>query len=766
MACRRRAPLVSLLLVAAVLRLTWVTAPGHVSKNDSAFLESFPVARQWKPLLSGRAPRPQGSVVPLQELHIRQPRQQALRSQRSIGVSRQGVFAEVVEIIESQPSLFIGEIAAVVVLSAIFEAADHWVRGKLKEYGDDTGSQIVDALFKEVTVLGFIGLLLFLTTRSGTADSLAAFIYGVRDWSAESENPLAETFETVHIMIFLLLVVLLFQAGAILVVTRQVSRRWGDYESSRGFGMTPESLESKFVEAGYIERVPNPAAPRGVDLIMTKPFDYGVDIWDRLQKRRSDLNKLIMYRAIRHEFLYPRREHRKTTASVRDPALFSFESYLEKRLGKTVLALVEVSASTWLISIVALAPIIYFCVGKPAVFIRGVQCLCAWFLVACAALLTVLLEEDTYKFTPQVPSDPRQTLRLFSGTSTQMLRRASQYAKSSEGAARIAGVNGKSSRPGLGGIENQKKALLIKPPFFNGDSQTFLSALAYEQLFRLISFFQAVSLTSLIVCFFNSPPQTLIEGVLYALSWCEWPVMLFFVVPVLMRRLTFRNSIEGKKDVRTMRQVAGEGNRGLIRDFVVLVRLMGLGQRSHELEAHHDPHHDRASIIAKVDEHNATFELKSQSEQLEIWNIYAVWDVDNDGEVILPEVVQTFQTMGFDKQIAEQSATNLLRLVDEDGTNIFTWRKVKALAVMAQSVKPTDSLDADMTAFFDLVDINGDGKVTAKEMTLAMRRMRIGLQTEDIANLLYEHFREAKLAVTREEFCEWTRAMSSPVVVA
>jgi len=675
------------------------------------------------------------------------------------------MFSEVVEIIESQPTVFLAEIAAVVVLSAIFEEADMWVRKKLREYGDETGSQIVDALFREVTVLGFIGLLLLFLTQSGTADGLATMIYGVRNWESESENPLAETFETVHLMIFLLLVVLLVQAGVILIVTRGVSRRWGEFESSRGFGMGAESIESKFVEAGYLERVPNPAAPRGLDLHMVEPFDYGSSFWERLQKRRSDLNKLIMYRAVRHEFLYPRAENRRTTPRVRDPALFSFELYLRKRLGKTVLALVEINAVTWLSAIVVLAPLIYFCVGQPAVVIRAVQCFFAWFLVASALLLTVLLEEDTYKFTPRVPADPRQTIRLFSGTSTQMLRRASQFGadvdRSVDGAL-IPSISGKRSRPGLGGVEKTKKVPLAKPVFFDGDSYTFLSEAAYEQLFRLISFFQAMSLTSLIVCFFNQPPQSLVEGVLYALSWAEWPVMLFFVVPVLMRRLTVRNSIEGKKDVRTMRQVAAEGNRGLIRDFVILVRLMGLGKRASE----HDEHHDPASVADMVSGYNAEFELRSQSEQLEIWNIYAVWDIDNDGEVILPEVVQTFETMGFHRETAEESASNLLRLVDEDGTNIFTWRKVKALVVMAGALRPVPDPERDMKDFFDLADGNSDGRVTAKELTLALRKMRIGLRLEDVANLLYLHFGEAKLTVTKEEFVEWATDVTELTTVA
>lgn len=679
----------------------------------------------------------------------------------------QSVFAEVGEEIEHQPAIFLGEIAAVILLSAVFEKGEHALRSQLKAYGDKTGKQIIDALFKEVTVLGFIGLLLFLVTKSGAADQLAAFLLGGREWGAETENPLAETFETVHIMIFMLLVVLLFQSLAVLVVTRQVSEEWGKFERQRAFGVEESSIESQMVKSGYLEWVPNPDAPRQTELRFLKPFTYGDSFFERLELRQDTVHKLIMFRAIRHEFLYPRQDTRSVKPRVRDPATFSFENYLRLRLGVTVRALVEIDISTWVATLIILVPIIYLSLQLPPVYAQAVQCSLAWLLVAAGVFLTWLLEEDTWKFAPQVPEDGRQILRLFCGTSTQMLRRASQVARGMKFAGGGEGAevlqlssSGRRYRPGLGDAANMPKPKLKKPPFFWDDPEwpgpTYLGSKNYEQALRFIGFLQAISVTVLIVSSLGgaNTMDSPLAGVLYLLTWAEWPVMLFKVVPVYLRRLTIRNSIEGKKDKQAIRLVSMESNDGLLRDFLLLVRLAGLGRRAAE-----DRQKRVENVKDFVNQAVEDFGTMAQSEQYEIWNLFAVWDADNTGTVEPREVETTFSIMGFSKDIARDFAKGLVNIVDEDGSGLLTWRKLRAATMMATHSDPQE-VEEDLEVFFELLDENGDGAISVFELTRGLRRMRIGIKTDDMANLLYQHFGEARLKVKKSEFVGWAQSIN------
>ena len=246
-------------------------------------------------------------------------------------VRRQAVFSVLAEEVNSRPSFFFGEVFIIVILSTGFEKAENWLRKRLKLSGDRIGKEILDALFREITILGFIGLLLFVLTHLLPEDTpLISF-------GADEYNILPETFEYVHMATFLLLVVLLFQGFAVLKLSRETAETWAEYESARAFGKSKRSIESKLVEDGYLERVDNPFSATGFELRAVKPFTYGTALLDRISLRFKESHKLVMWRAIRHGFLFdgPQSELLVKEGGV-IPGLFSFESFLEQQLGQIV----------------------------------------------------------------------------------------------------------------------------------------------------------------------------------------------------------------------------------------------------------------------------------------------------------------------------------------------------------------------------------------------------------------------------------------------
>ena len=250
-------------------------------------------------------------------------------------VQRKAVFSVLAEEVNSRPGFFFGEVFIIVILSTGFEKAENWIRKRLKLSGDRIGREILDALFREITILGFIGLLLFVLTHLLPEDTPLISL------GADEYNILPETFEYVHMATFLLLVVLLFQGFAVLKLSRETAETWAEYESARAFGKSPRSLESKLVEDGYLERVDNPFSATGFELRPTKDFTYGETLTDRISLRTKESHKLIMWRAIRHGFLFdgPQSELLIKEGGV-IPGLFSFESFLEQQLGQ-IAALLE-----------------------------------------------------------------------------------------------------------------------------------------------------------------------------------------------------------------------------------------------------------------------------------------------------------------------------------------------------------------------------------------------------------------------------------------
>lgn len=254
-------------------------------------------------------------------------------------VARSAVFSVIAEEVNSRPGFFFGEVFIIVILSAGFEKAETWLRQKLKASGDFTGGEILDALFREITILGFIGLLLFVLTHLLPEDSPLIYL------GADEYNILPETFEYVHMATFLLLVVLLFQGFAVLRISRETAETWADYESARAFGTSPLSVESLLISEGYLERrstesgqnEPTESSESNkTELRMLKPFTYGSTVFERASLRRKYIHKLIMWRAVRHGFLFEGAQSELLVSEGVIPSLFSFEVFLEKQLGQIV----------------------------------------------------------------------------------------------------------------------------------------------------------------------------------------------------------------------------------------------------------------------------------------------------------------------------------------------------------------------------------------------------------------------------------------------
>ena len=256
------------------------------------------------------------------------------RQRRIASIARSAVFSVIAEEVNHRPGFFFGEVFIIVILSAAFEKAEDWLRRKLRQSGDFTGGEILDALFREITILGFIGLLLFVLTHLLPEDSPLIYL------GSDEYNILPETFEYVHMATFLLLVVLLFQGFAVLRISRETADTWADYESTRAFGTNPLSMESLLISEGYLERKISESPDKSaldepkMELLMLKPFSYGDTVIERASLRRKYIHKLIMWRAVRHGFLFEGTQSELLTSEGVIPGLFSFEVFLEQQLGQ------------------------------------------------------------------------------------------------------------------------------------------------------------------------------------------------------------------------------------------------------------------------------------------------------------------------------------------------------------------------------------------------------------------------------------------------
>jgi len=628
-------------------------------------------------------------------------------------------------------------------ISVIFEGAEHWLSKRLKGR-DKMGRALVSVLVREITLIGFVTFTLFLVLHTGIADRLA------------KDYPLVASFETVRMMMFMVVNVLVVQAVFLWLGGQRIIKEWGSFERLRTYGTSKFSLESCFIRGGYLQKVQNPGAREDATLLMERPWRFGNSLISRVFRAFfcGKVRKLLILRTIRHEFLFP---SVKTVTHVPDPSVFSFEAYLRMRLGKILVELISVDTRTWLSTLVVLA--IPVSVIKNFTWLSLEEWLCgfAWFLAFIGCVVVCFIEEDMYRLTPQLPSDLRLALKLFAGESMQMLRRSRMpnEPNSSKGCF----------RPGLGDAEGVPKPTLERPVAMrsptDGGRPVILSVKTYMRLGRLLKHFQAINAAALIIVNIIKPAMDYKDKTLYALSWVAWLVMLYFILPLILRRITLMASIELDKDERAIRVTTFEVKDSLLKSFRWLVQLLGFTQRAaRNGEAWTIPGnttYGRREQIQAIVRGTRLFETLEDSDVMQIWAIFASWDAKNVGEVDLTEVETTFKTMGF-KDNALTTAKSLLRLVDFDSTGRLTWVKFKAVFGMATVNQPRENVREDLSSFFLLIDSNNDGLLSLVELAEGFSRMQIRVTAADVENLIFSYYGESKPRITIDEFLDFIMA--------
>mmetsp|Transcript_123856 Transcript_123856/g.246443 ORF Transcript_123856/g.246443 Transcript_123856/m.246443 type:complete len:765 (+) Transcript_123856:77-2371(+) len=739
----------------AALVLRWSVLPRALAAANAAASAARPPAaveggrQRLRPIrLTGRSDRQlqlAQQALPKQVIGTSSQRRSRGKPKKT---ARHGAgFTDLVKELTINPRVLIGEIAVVVLLSYLFEWAEHKATHQYSRRGRETGLEFLNALFKEFTVLGFVAFVIFLFIHTGTFDRLTPRFLVKGSIYSPGHNPLAATFETVHMMIFMLLVVFLAQAAFMFFVAEGITRIWSIFERTEAYGTDPESMESMFVRAGYMQRHLERGSTQLYRSFM-RPFELDTRgaFYNRYSKEHL-LHRLVLWRAVRHEFMFPARNEPWDGGRgqrVSDPSFFSFADYLRPTMGKVVLSLIHIDRATWTLTLVLLAVPLYICNIWTWVPSEVVNCACAWTLCLVGFAMAAILEQDTLLLTPPVPREVPAILQLFSGESMQKLRREK--------------MPGWKDRPDLEHHPSPKGA----PPPRLGLARaltSFLSNKGYSRFFRALSFFQAVSVTSLILSHLSAPVSGKLELIAYVLAWVEWPVMLMVIVPTLIRRLTFLSVIKKSKDDGLMAKVVMQGKESLLRDFVRLTQLVGFERRAcmgGGLMV--DGLQGRRSEIQMVLHGLKKYDHLSEDEQGEISLLFAAWDGRGSGIMETREMWEAFSTMGVTNPQA--AVQNLIRLLDFDSTGRISWMKFKALFGLAVADVPKEDKYLDLSLAYEMLDTDHDGELTIFELSDGFERMHIGIGLDDMANLLFMHFGIAKPFITRAEFVQWMVAVS------
>mmetsp|Transcript_32710 Transcript_32710/g.59876 ORF Transcript_32710/g.59876 Transcript_32710/m.59876 type:complete len:808 (+) Transcript_32710:95-2518(+) len=217
-------------------------------------------------------------------------------------------------------------ITILLVISSFFE----WLKDKIEESTPEKMKDVMEVLFSEMTVLGFLSLITFCISKMGYLGTISQNVYS--ELGEEGDDYLEELLESVHYDLFLVMVLFILQTLAMIKMGAQSEKDWVELEKNVA---NPEFLTNARKE------------------LRDQLEGGGPKFWQMGKRRRvQELYHIFEFASLKKEFL-----HGRQTAPPFEPLPekehlakdFSYGDYLVVRLSKFMAEVIDMNVKTWLL---------------------------------------------------------------------------------------------------------------------------------------------------------------------------------------------------------------------------------------------------------------------------------------------------------------------------------------------------------------------------------------------------------------------------------
>jgi hypothetical protein len=201
----------------------------------------------------------------------------------------------------------------------------------MKEYLEESVSRnmkpIVETLFGEMTVLGFLSVFTFVVTKAGSFQRLGATLFG----EAHSEE-LHEIFENAHFIIFFIMIFFVVQVLVLVQEAGETEQEWVAMDRA-----------ARDPDASWAERAASYQQHRQQSFLRS----YTSLLFRNMSVEKED--DLLLFKALRDEFVLDRDlDYPFRPSEERVDEDFNFGRYLSVCMGRGLTHIVHVNISTWL----------------------------------------------------------------------------------------------------------------------------------------------------------------------------------------------------------------------------------------------------------------------------------------------------------------------------------------------------------------------------------------------------------------------------------
>eukprot|EP00026_Physarum_polycephalum_P003468 Phypoly_transcript_03480.p1 GENE.Phypoly_transcript_03480~~Phypoly_transcript_03480.p1 ORF type:complete len:394 (+),score=72.28 Phypoly_transcript_03480:165-1184(+) len=209
-------------------------------------------------------------------------------------------------------------VTILIVVSILFE----FLRHMIEHAADENMKPIVEGLFKELTVLGFVALVMFLVTQGEGLERLSKHIFG-------EDEEMPELIELIHFMLFGMMIFFIIEVMILVRLAIRSEHEWSARE---------QKVRSQAALDECYTTLKNGKAP--------SKFKKYLHLMSASEKKYVEANSTLQYANMREVFI---REFNHQKSDILNPNTFDFNEYLTMCLAKQLEEIVEIHPVTWII---------------------------------------------------------------------------------------------------------------------------------------------------------------------------------------------------------------------------------------------------------------------------------------------------------------------------------------------------------------------------------------------------------------------------------
>lgn len=586
-------------------------------------------------------------------------------------------------------------LTVLVVLSIGFE----YFKDKVEESTTDAMEPIVTHFWQELTVLGFLSLLSFLAVKAKLLVALSKQLF-------DEDEKLPEMVETVHMLLFLVMVVFILEVLLFLALGKKTEKDWIQAEKDCKNPQKVVENYNRLKESG-------------------KPSSFATFIrgWCP-DRKRALIRQRMEYLNMRNEFINPR-----DPAATKLPRDFEYCEYLSLALGELLGEVVEINPWTWLV--LELLFLIFWGVSNINETVL--------FIVVLVAAYTLLLV--LYVVSKKLDRIRHLLIKAPSHERRKIL--------AEEGAINETTPLVSAERPPFLELTLRPRSalgefFLGKPPnkhqmlfWFDRKGEEFL-----QMVLRVVLILSAIYVALVAVEFapivYRKYPLWLFLALAVAAAAPLIPLYLVYT-PHIIRRMAVVCNIEMMKNnelvAKTIRIMKTRKSLRMLK----LIQLMKFKTKNFASMPKQSIEDGGKAVLLKELPH----EKRSQIE--EVFNIF---DKDGDGTVSSSELQDVMNALGH--QISEVEAIELVGILDKDGDGTLDLEEFAAY--MAGVMNEDESDDSWIETIFEMFDQDKSGSISREEFGQILSTLGAQLTHEDIEAIINEIDEDESGTIDMEEF--------------